>query len=359
MMPAFLRRGVSRSVSLRLAAVVLPSVLAVAVVSGLFYYGEVGRAVPRAILFVVAVLTTCSVVMAWVNATYFAERLSRLAQVSGPDRDSEQQTDEFDRIERAVGNLGSALSAAEEERERSGAAAATRLRDQATMLAGVVSDSISQLDEVRLPLQILLESPFGELNENQEELLRDARAAADAIDVALRRLAQVADIDRDALAIQRELVQVNDVARSVLPLGRTAADRRGARTETELEPGLPRVIADRARLAEALALFVTDAASASTPNAPLRVSTMRDGVGALIRIAPVGPGARAVGRAAEPHARHDGNQPLPPGSSSLLFAARLIGAQHGDVVIGADTVALHVGGEGLPERTLFTQPPEP
>jgi len=346
MTPAFLRRGVSRSVSLRLATVVLPSVLAVAVVSGLFYYGEVGRAVPRAILFVVAVLTTCSVVMAWVNATYFAERLSRLAQVSGQNRDSEQQTDEFDRIERAVGNLGSALSAAEEERERSGAAAAARLRDQATMLAGVVSDSISQLDEVRLPLQILLESPFGEMNENQEELLRDARAAADAIDVALRRLAQVADIDRDALAIQRELVQVNDVARSVLPLGRTAADRRGARTETELEPGLPRVIADRARLAEALALLVTDAASASGPNAPLRISTTHDGQRASVSISPIGAGVRAIGRAGAPHTR-GGEQPLPPGGSSLLFATRLIDAQDGDVVIGADAVVLHVGGRGL------------
>jgi hypothetical protein len=56
---------------------------------------------------------------------------------------------------------------------------------------------------VRLPLQILLESPFGELNENQEELLRDARAAADAIDAALRKLGHVADIDRNAFPVQQ------------------------------------------------------------------------------------------------------------------------------------------------------------
>src|SRR6185436_10242224 len=108
-------------------------------------------------------------------------------------------------------SLGSALSASEAERAKSNAMAAARLHDEATMLAGVVADSLAQLDEVRLPLHILLESRFGELNENQEELLRDARAAADAIDVALRRLGQVADADRGALAVQPELVQINDV----------------------------------------------------------------------------------------------------------------------------------------------------
>lgn len=64
------------------------------------------------------------------------------------------------------------------------------------MLPGAVADSLSQLDQVRLPLQILLESPFGELNDDQEELLRDARAAADGIDAALRRVGRMADIVR-------------------------------------------------------------------------------------------------------------------------------------------------------------------
>src|SRR5262249_25641215 len=195
------------------------------------------------------------------------------------------------------------------------ALAAARLREQATMLAGVVHDSIAQLDEVRLPLQILLESPFGELNENQEELLRDARSAADTIDVALRRLGQVADIDREALPVQPELVQINDVVRSVLPVARAAAERRGARTETALEPGLPRVTADRARLAEALSLFVTDAAESSGTDAPLSVSTVRENGRAVIRVAPASERLRA--------------NDVP----GLILAARLIAAQHGEVGI--------------------------
>jgi hypothetical protein len=94
-------------------------------------------------------------------------------------------------------------------------AATRRLREEATMLAAVVRDTMARLDDVRLPLHILLETRFGELNENQEELLRDAQNGADALGEALRRLAQVVDVDRGALATQQELVQVNDVVRAI------------------------------------------------------------------------------------------------------------------------------------------------
>jgi len=287
MTPALMHARVSRSIVWRLAAGVLPSVLAVGLLIGLFYYGQFGRAIPTLILIIASALTIGSIIMAWVNASYFAERLARLARTTKPAAvGGREPADEFDRIEQAVGDLGSALSASEAERARLDAISTARLHDQATMLAGAVSDSLSQLYQVRLPLQILLESPFGVLNDNQEELLRDARAAADTIDVSLRRVGQVADIDRGAFPVQHELVQVNDVVRSVLPLARAAAERNGARTETSLEPGLPRVVGDRTRLAEALSLLVTAAAGEADQSKPLVVSTARAGRRAIIRIAP-------------------------------------------------------------------------
>ena len=342
MTAAFLRRRVSRPIAWRLAAGVLPSLLAVGLVIGLFYYGKYSRVAPRSILIAAAALAIVSVVIAWANATYFAERLGRLAESTRKVSGGSERTDEFDRIERAVGTLGSALSAAEAERRRSDQIAAARLNEQATMLAGVVNDSIAQLDQVRLPLQILLESPFGELNENQEELLRDARAAADAIDVALRRLGQVADIDRNELPVQRELVQINDVVRSVIPVARAAAERRGARTETVLEPGLPRVIADRARLAEALALFLSDSAARSGPSTSLRISTVRAGSRAEIRIEPAsstldGPASTVL---ADQSTSENG---AATDATPLILASRLISAQGGEVAIDQGALTVRVG----------------
>jgi len=344
MTAALLKRRVSRSIALRLAAGVLPAILAISLVVGLFYYGVYGRAAPRMILIAATALTILSVAVAWANATYFADRLARLAQTTSKVSGGSERTDEFDRIERAVGKLGSALTAAEAERARSDAVSTARLNEQATMLGAVVSDTLAQLDQVRLPLQILLESKFGELNENQEELLRDARAAADAIDLALRRLGQVADIDRDALPIQRELVQVNDVVRSVLPVARAAAERRGARTETMLEPGLPRVIADRARLAEALALFLADSAAQSDPSTSLRISTVRAGSSAVIRIAPVSRSAKARASASAPAdvGSREGSV-VSAETAPLILAARLISAQGGDVAVDGAALTLRVG----------------
>jgi hypothetical protein len=314
MSPTFVHGRVSRLVALRLAAGVLPSVLAVGLLIGLFYYGKAGRAAPEVFLGLASALTVASIVIAWVNAAYFAERLARLARTTEAASGVTGPTDEFDRIEKAVGTLGTALTASAAERHRVDAAAAARLREQATMLAGAVTDSLSQLDQIRLPLQILLESPFGELNDNQEELLRDARAAADSIDAALRRVGQVADIDRDAFPVQRELVQVNDVVRSVLPLARAAGERMGARTEAAFEPGLPRVLGDRTRLAEALSLLIADVAPAVAQNEPLTIATERAGPRAVVRIAPHRPVA-----AGEPR------------SPTLILATRLIEAQGGEL----------------------------
>jgi hypothetical protein len=339
---AFIKQRVSRAIAWRLAAGLLPSILAVGLVVSLFYYGKYERTAPRAILIAAAVLTGASIVAAWANATYFAERLARLARSTSKVSGGSERTDEFDRIERAVGKLDSALSAAEAERARSDAMAAARLHEQATMLAGVVNDTLAQLDQVRLPLQILVESPFGELNENQEELLRDARAAADAIDLALRRLGQVADIDREALPVQRELVQINDVVRSVLPVARAVAERRGARTEMALEPGLPRVIADRARLAEALSLFLADSASESSGSTSLRISTARSGASAVIRIAPLSARARARASVVADQSPEQANAGAVE-TSPLILASRLISAQGGQVGIDDGALTLRVG----------------
>jgi signal transduction histidine kinase len=146
------------------------------------------------------------------------------------------------------------------------------------------------------------------------------------MDAALRRLGQIADADRGALAVQRELVQVNDVVRAVLPLARAAAERRGALVEAELEPGLPRVWADRARLAEALTPLLDAAAGTSGPDRPVTVSTARSAASAVVTIAPRG---------------DVGATPEAGGQAGIVLAARLIEAQAGRLESEPDAVRLH------------------
>ena len=231
-------RDPSRCAWPRLAA----AVLAVGLLIGLAYYGEMGRRDPTRRSRHRRRSADRVARHAWINTRYFASahHATRAHRPSGHPASAREATSSI--ASSSGGHLGTALSASEAERAQAGRD--RRQRDFAKRRRcspAVVRDTLAQLDEVRLPLHILLETRFGELNENQEELLRDARNGADAMDVALRRLAQVADADRGA-PVQHELVQVNDVVRAVLPLARAAAERNGARTDTALEPGLPRVV---------------------------------------------------------------------------------------------------------------------
>jgi signal transduction histidine kinase len=329
----FVRRRTTLTVGRRLFLGLLPALLAVVLAVGLAYYGEYQRQAPGIIVLAAVVLAVASLVVTWINTRYLSARIVRLTGAM-PDGEHERgepgESDEFDRIERVVDHLGSALSASQAERARLDAAAATRLREEATMLAGAVHDTMAQLDEVRLPLHILLETRFGDLNENQEELLRDARHGADAMADALRRLAQVADVDRGAVAPQRELVQVNDVVRAILPLARAAADRQNARVDISLEPGLPRIMADRARLAEALTLLAVEAASVAGPERSLTIATARDAGAVSITLAPVPRPAES------PDGRRD------PGAT--ILARRLIAVQGGSADETASGLVVRLGG---------------
>ena len=350
MTSGFIRRRTTLTVGRRLFLGLLPALLAVLLAVGLAYYGEYQRQAPVLIVLGAGVLAVASLVVTWINTRYLSARIVRLTGAM-PDGEREHGepggSDEFDRIERVVDHLGSALSASEAERARLDAAAATRLREEATMLAAVVHDTMAQLDEVRLPLHILLETRFGDLNENQEELLRDARNGADAMADALRRLAQVADADRGAVAPQRELVQVNDVVRAILPLARAAADRQKARVEIALEPGLPRVMADRARLAEALTLLAVEAAAVAGPDHPLTITTARDGSGVSITLAPVtriGPeaGSAPPGDRTAPASDESLDGRGDPGAT--ILARRLITVQGGSVDEAASGLVVRLGG---------------
>ena len=96
---------------------------------------------------------------------------------------------------------------------------------------------------------------------------------ADSIDTALRALTVVADADREALSARQEPVALNDVVRAILPMVRATAERRNTRIDVSLEPALPRVWANRAGLAESVALLSTLAVEKLVTGQSLTIST--------------------------------------------------------------------------------------
>ncbi len=274
------------TVGQRLLLGLAPSLLAIALVLAMAYYGEIGREAPEYVVAGSALLALVSLLLTWSNTRYLVGRLRRLGR---SDRVGEVQSngndssdDDLDRIEGTVARLTVSLEGARADAHQ----LEQRLQEQATMLSATVRGIAAQVDEVRLPLHILLDARFGEVNENQEELLVSARAGADAMDASLRRLATVGDADREALTPRLEPVSLNDTMRAVLPMVRASADRRGVRVVLQLEPALPSVWANRSALAEAIALLVTRAVGARSSGDTLTIETLAQRAQCVLRISP-------------------------------------------------------------------------
>ena len=309
----------------RMYLMVLPAVLGVLVVAGLAYWGQFARTVPELVLVIAAIAVVGTAILAWSNARYVAQRIERLAgaSVSGSPTPSLRGVasavvpgrvatapDELDAIEASVGRLSTAVAVAESDRAAREHTFEDRARDYATMLSVVADNATKQLEEVRLPLHILLDNHFGDLNENQEEMLTAARGAAEAADADLVALRRIAELDLGSMTLRRDRLLPGDVMRSLLPTLQAAAEKAGATLRTEIEPLVPAIVGDQARLHDALGTLLRGALFASEPGSEIDLTLSDSPAGARIIL-------RGAGGA--------------PASVQAALAARIIAASGGTV----------------------------
>jgi signal transduction histidine kinase len=253
-------------ISQRLFLGVIPSVVGLFTVAGLAYWGQYARTAPQLVVWAAGAATVLSLAVAWWNTRYVAHRVERLAAMRGGD-----EVDELDVIEQRVESLGEAATAAKADAARAAEDAGRRNIEYATLLAEAATSASKQLAEARLSLHVLQDNHFGELNDNQEEMIAAAREATEAAEVELNHLREIADIDRGALALRRDLVKPGEIIRSLLPLLNAQATKQGVRILSETEPALPRVVGDRGRLQDALGLILKDAVRYAVPGTSVSV----------------------------------------------------------------------------------------
>jgi signal transduction histidine kinase len=254
-------------ISQRLFLGVIPSVVGLFTVAGLAYWGQYHQTAPVMVVWAAGAATVISLIVAWRETRYVAHRVERLASTKGGD----EKVDELDVIEQRVELLGEEATAAKAHAARAAEDAGRRNIEYATLLAEAATSASKQLAEARLSLHVLQDNHFGELNDNQEEMIAAAREATEAAEVELNHLREIADIDRGALALRRDLVKPGEIIRSLLPLLNAQATKQGVRILSELEPALPRVVGDRGRLQDALGLILKDAVRYAVPGTSVSV----------------------------------------------------------------------------------------
>jgi len=119
-------------------------------------------------------------------------------------------------------------------------------------IARAIERSVRDLDEVRLPLHILLENQFGELNDNQVELVGAARDAAEVAAARLRRARDLLTLHPAQL--RQEPIRPADVLASLVAALQSRGAARHIRVVAEIAAPLPAIRGDRIRLQEALSL---------------------------------------------------------------------------------------------------------
>jgi signal transduction histidine kinase len=261
--------------SQRLFLAVTPAVISVLAVAGLAYWDRYAHAPPQIVMIIASIGAVGSLVMAWYNTRYVAQRIAQLALKVDP----RGGLDELDAIETVVDRHTSALLEAESRRAKAEQTADLRIREHGELLSQVASTMSKGLDEIRLPLHILLENRFGDLNENQEEMLETARTAAEHASAEVRRLAEIGELDRGALTLRSDRIHIADVMQSLRPTVDGEGARVGVRVEMEVAPALPPVSGDRGRLQEALALVLADSVRRTPTGGRVRISIEAKGAG--------------------------------------------------------------------------------
>lgn len=262
-------------VAQRLFVAVIPAVLGVLAMAALAYWGERGREVPGWLLVAGILAAITSLVLAWRNTRYVARRIEALSRRGGAPRDG--SPDELDTIEARIAE-------AERRGETRQQAAEALVREYAGLLADASATVGRKLDEVRMPLHILLASPFGELNENQEEMIGAAQQAAGDADGALRMLGRIADLDAGRVAARPESIRPRDLVVPVLASTKARLRQAGAELVADIAPVLPRVTVDPAQVREALSLVLDRLAARAAPGTELRLAASSEEGAVRLRI---------------------------------------------------------------------------
>jgi signal transduction histidine kinase len=270
----------------RLYLMMAPAVVAMLLLAALAYWGQYARAAPETLTVVGAVVVLVSLGSSWANARYVATRLERLAAGGVSRRSTPAQMpaattpaapraaapgDEIDEIERVVDQLSGAVESAETDSAHQAEVFAQRAEEYARLLVTVADTAARELEEVRLPLHILLENRFGDLNENQEEMLGAARAAAEVLDADVMSIRQIAELDLDEHPMRRDRIKPFELIEAIRPMLMASADAAGVAIELEIAPLLPAIVGDSARLQDAMVTVIRAVLAAAEPEARVRL----------------------------------------------------------------------------------------
>jgi hypothetical protein len=127
-------------------------------------------------------------------------------------------------------------------------------------------------------------------------MLGAAQAAAEEASATIRRLALVAAIERGERPLRLDPIHLDALLDALLPGVTTQATSAGGTVVSDIEPALPRILADRTHAQDALAMLLAAAAKNTSATSALHISAARTSTGVALSIGPLGSDSHTADR---------------------------------------------------------------
>ncbi len=312
-------------VATRLNLAILPAIVGLAVVAALAYWGVRGRQAPELIVGLALLATLGSALLSWRSTRFVSRRVGELAsefRAIGLALPPETSGDEFEELVRVRDSVRVLAEERQMDRERSAAIVRKAESDRKThdvLLESIATTISSQLEDARLALHILQTSPFGELNENQEELVSAARQASEDADRDLRRFKRLMSLSSAQRDATRESIPLPLLLEPSLAIAGARAQERGISLSVISDRNLAPAFVERVSAQEAMSLIFTALIETLSSGADVRVTSGEFPGEIALRIEP-------------------GFRDVHTPSLLLMLAAALLEAQSVRLTIAADAI---------------------
>ena len=161
----------------------------------------------------------------------------------------------------------------------------------------------SMSHELRTPLnavigfsEVLLERMFGDLNERQEEYLKDILGSGRHLLELLNDILDLSKVEAGAMELERSSFQVSDAVDYSLSMVRERAARHGVRLSSTADRDVGRVYADELRFKQVLLNLLSNAVKFTPEGGSVTVSAVREGTELVVEVTDTGPGIAAEDR---------------------------------------------------------------
>ncbi|HEX8903940.1 MAG TPA: HAMP domain-containing sensor histidine kinase [Longimicrobiaceae bacterium] len=136
--------------------------------------------------------------------------------------------------------------------------------------------------ELRTPLtaivtygEILRDGMLGEITPRQREAIESMIGSCRQLLAMIEEILTYARTNAQAISIQPSSFQIDEVVRTVFEMNASLVERKGLTFETALDPGLPRVYADRDKVAHVLGNLIGNAIDFTPDGGRVRVVARR------------------------------------------------------------------------------------